>query len=213
MNFLDPALEAYCLAHTSPQGKILEELDRQTHLKVLKPRMLSGHLQGQLLDLLSKMRQPRRVLEIGTYTGYAALCLAQGLPPDGHLHTIELNEELIDMAQDYFKKAGMAAKITQHCGAAAEVIPTLTETWDIVFIDADKQNYNLYYDLVVEKMAPNGYIIADNVLWSGKVIEPVKAKDKSTQALLAFNKKVQADPRVENVLLPVRDGLMLCRVI
>ncbi len=213
MEFLDPKLETYCELHTSAEEPVLQELNRQTHLKVLKPRMLSGHLQGQLLSLLSKMRNPRRILEIGTYTGYSAICLAQGLSPDGHLHTIDINEELQSMAAEYFQKAQLDEKITMHIGAAAEIVPQLHEEWDLVFIDADKENYSLYYDLVIDRIASNGYIIADNVLWSGKVVQPVKANDKSTKALLDFNAKVQSDPRVDNVLLPVRDGLMVCRKI
>jgi predicted O-methyltransferase YrrM len=213
MDFLDPALEAYCVAHTSRESDLLKDLNRQTHLKVLKPRMLSGHLQGRFLALLSSLQKPQRILEIGTYTGYATLCLGEGLPPNGHLHTIDNNPETQAFAQNYFERAGLVEKVTQHLGAAAVVIPTLNEAWDLVFIDADKPNYALYFDLVIKNMQPGGLIIADNVLWSGKVIEPVKAKDKSTQALLDYNTKINKDPRVENILLPLRDGLMLCRVL
>lgn len=212
MNFLDTAIENYAQQHTQPESKVLNELNRKTHLEVLKPRMLSGHLQGRLLAMLAQMRKPRRILEIGTYTGYSALCMAEGLAPDGHLHTIDANEELEEMAKSYFEKAGLGDKITMHIGQAAALIPQINEKWDMVFIDADKENYSHYYDQVIDRMAPNGYIIADNVLWSGKVVQEVKAKDKSTKALLAFNEKVQADERVENVLLPIRDGLMVCRV-
>lgn len=212
MNFLNPEIEAYAQNHTQAESKVLAELNRKTHLEVLKPRMLSGHLQGRLLAMLAQMRQPKRILEIGTYTGYSAICLAEGLAPNGHLHTIDVNEELEDLAKSYFDKAGFSDKITMHIGQAAELIPQLSEKWDMVFIDADKENYSLYFDLVIDRMAPNGYIIADNVLWSGKVVQEVKAKDRSTKALLAFNEKVHADDRVENLLLPVRDGLMVCRV-
>lgn len=212
MNFLDTAIENYAQNHTQSESEVLRELNRKTHLEVLKPRMLSGHLQGRLLAMLTQMRKPRRILEIGTYTGYSALCMAEGLAPDGHLHTIDANEELEEMAKSYFEKAGLGNKITMHIGQAAALIPQINEKWDMVFIDADKENYSHYYDQVIDRMAPNGYIIADNVLWSGKVVQEVKAKDKSTKALLAFNEKVQADERVENVLLPIRDGLMVCRV-
>lgn len=212
MEFLDPALEAYCVAHTSRESDLLKDLNRQTHLKVLKPRMLSGHLQGRFLALLSQLQKPKRVLEIGTYTGYATLCLSEGLPPDGHLHTLDNNAETLAFAKDYFEQAKQGEKITSHLGAAADVIPTLNEKWDLVFIDADKENYSLYFDLVIENMQPGGLIIADNVLWSGKVIEPLKAKDKSTKALLDYNTKINNDPRVENILVPLRDGLMLCRI-
>lgn len=212
MDFLDPLLSDYCEAHSSPEPTLLAELNRETHQKVLKPRMLSGAAQGRFLAMISKLLRPRRILEIGTYTGYSAICLAEGLGEDGHLHTIDRNDELYSMAIRYFKKADLESKITMHLGHAKETIPTIDERWDLVFIDADKENYALYFDQVIDRMAPNGLIIADNVLWSGKVLKEEDRKDKSTAALKAFNQKIQADPRVENFLLPLRDGLMLCRV-
>lgn len=209
MEFLDPKLEAYAQRHTSTPSDVLNELDRETWAKVLIPRMLSGHVQGRLLSMLAHMMQPKRILEIGTYTGYSAICMAEGLAPGGHLHTIDLNEELEPMIRGYFEKAGMQEKVTFHLGNATEIIPTLNEQWDLVFIDADKENYSNYFDLVIDRLRPGGCIIADNVLWSGKVLE--EATDNETQALMDYSRKVHADPRVENILLPVRDGLMICR--
>lgn len=213
MDFLDPNLEQYANDHTSPESETLAELNRETHAKVMMPRMLSGHLQGRVLSLLSKLKQPKKILEIGTYTGYSAICLAEGLPPDGHLHTIDINEELEDMAQHYFEKAGMAEKITMHIGNALEIVPNLNEKWDLVFVDADKENYSNYFDLVIDRMNPGGLLIADNVLWSGKVLDPATNNDPDTAGLVAFNKKTHNDPRVENVLLPIRDGLMVVRKV
>jgi caffeoyl-CoA O-methyltransferase len=173
--------------------------------------MISGNLQGQFLSMISRMMRPKCILEIGTYTGYSAICLAKGLPVDGVLHTIDVNEELEDMNTRYFKKAGFEHQIVQHIGDASEIIPTLDLAIDLAFIDADKKNYPLYFDILIDKMNPGGWIIADNVLWSGKVIEEVDPSDKATLAILEYNKKVQEDPRVENLLLPLRDGLMICR--
>lgn len=212
MNFLDPLLSAYSEEHSTAEPPLLAELNRETHQKVLKPRMLSGASQGRFLAMISKLLQPKRILEIGTYTGYSALCLAEGLAEDGQLHTIDNNDELFSLAIGYFKKAGLESKIIMHLGHAQETVPQLKERWDLVFIDADKENYALYFDQVVPQMQPNGLIIADNVLWSGKVLQENDKKDKSTAALKAFNNKIQSDPRVENFLLPLRDGLMLCRV-
>lgn len=212
MDFLPEKLEAYIESHTTAESAVLAELNRETHAKVLQPRMLSGHLQGRVLATFSQMLRPKRILEIGTYTGYSAICLAEGLTEDGKLHTIDINEEREDMARHYFARAGVASRIEMHIGNALEIIPNLNEEWGLVFIDADKENYSNYFDLVIEHVRPGGFIIADNVLWSGKVIEKVSAKDEETQALLHFNKKLQKDNRVENVLFPVRDGLMVCRV-
>jgi predicted O-methyltransferase YrrM len=211
MEFLDPKLDEYVTEHTSKESELLYELSRETWTKVLQPRMLSGHLQGRALSMLSHMIRPQTILEIGTYTGYSALCLAEGLQPDGKLHTIEINEELKEMASRYFEKAGKKSQIVQHIGDAISIIPTITETLDLVFIDADKTNYCNYFDAVIDQLRPGGFIIADNVLWSGKVIEEVNEKDLDTQALIAYSKKVNDDNRVENVLFPVRDGLMICR--
>ena len=173
--------------------------------------MISGHLQGQFLSLLSQLKQPKCILEIGTYTGYSAICLAKGLPLDGVLHTIEVNEELEEINSRYFKKAKLEHQVVQHIGDALEILPNLDLKIDLAFIDADKKNYPLYYDLLIEKMNPEGLIIADNVLWSGKVIEKLDPSDQATKALLEYNNKIHDDPRVENILLPLRDGLMLCR--
>lgn len=211
MDFLPESLEEYVLAHTDAESPLLKKINRETHAKVLMPRMLSGHLQGRVLAMFSKMICPKRILEIGTYTGYSALCLAEGLAEDGLLYTIDINEELEDAVRGYFRESGWEDKIRYRIGHALDIIPTLSETFDLVFIDADKFNYGRYFDLVFDRVRPGGFIIADNVLWSGKVLE--EASDKDTEALKAFNDKVQADDRVENVLLPVRDGLMVVRKI
>jgi caffeoyl-CoA O-methyltransferase len=212
MEFIDEKLAKYSEDHTSGENDLLKELNRETWAKVMMPRMLSGHLQGRFLSMLSKMIRPHEVLEIGTYTGYSALCLAEGLADGGVLHTIDINEELSDMVGLYIKKAGLQGTIRCYTGSALDIIPTLPAHFDLVFIDADKENYSAYYQLVFERIRPGGYIIADNVLWSGKITDEKQlAKDKDTRALHEFNRMVQSDPRVENVLLPVRDGLMLIR--
>lgn len=211
MDFLPAAIEAYALAHTSAESPLLAQLNRETHAKILQSRMLSGHLQGRVLSLFSSMLQPRRILEIGTYTGYSALCLAEGLTDDGVLITIDVNEELEAFTRSYFEQSPLRNKIDFRIANAVTLIPTLNEIFDLVFIDADKLNYGLYYDLVFDKVRPGGVIIADNVLWSGKIVQTEKKIDKDTQALLDFNQKLHHDPRVSNVLLPVRDGLMMVR--
>nr|WP_314289659.1 O-methyltransferase [uncultured Capnocytophaga sp.] len=213
MHFLSEDLENYASEHTDNEPLLLQELSKRTHLTVLQPRMISGHLQGRFLSLLSKMIHPKTILEIGTYTGYATLCLAEGLPANGVLHTIDIKEELIDLQREFFDRSGYGSQIVQHLGKATDIIPTLNTTFDLVFIDADKQNYPLYFDLVIKKMNQGGIILSDNVLWSGKVVEEVKHNDKHTQALMAYNKKIKNDPRVETVLLPIRDGISLSRVI
>lgn len=213
MHFLSEELENYAAQHTEDEPLLLQELNKRTHLNVLQPRMISGHFQGRFLSLLSKMVQPRTILEIGTYTGYATLCLAEGLHPEGVLHTIDIKEELIDLQREFFDRSGYGSQIVQHLGKAADIIPSLDTTFDLVFIDADKQNYAHYFDLVIEKMNRGGIILSDNVLWSGKVVEEVKHNDKHTQALMAYNQKIKDDPRVETVLLPIRDGITLSRVI
>ncbi|WP_423900893.1 O-methyltransferase [Capnocytophaga leadbetteri] len=212
MHFLSEELENYAAQHTEDEPLLLQELNKRTHLNVLQPRMISGHFQGRFLSLLSKMVQPRTILEIGTYTGYATLCLAEGLHPDGVLHTIDIKEELTDLQREFFDRSGYGNQIVQHLGKAADIIPALDTTFDLVFIDADKQNYAHYFDLVIEKMNRGGIILSDNVLWSGKVVEEVKHNDKHTQALMAYNQKIKDDPRVETVLLPIRDGITLSRV-
>ncbi len=211
MDFIDPNIEGYALGHTSPESPLLQELNRETWVKVLMPRMLSGHLQGRVLSMISKLKQPKTILEIGTYTGYSALCLAEGLLPDGELHTIDVNEELESMILKYVAKSAYAEQIKTHIGEALHIIPTLNKTWDLVFIDADKENYANYYDLVFERVNAGGIIIADNVLWSGKVLKEADPKDEETKALQEFNKKVSSDNRVESLLLPIRDGLMVLR--
>ncbi|WP_315019549.1 O-methyltransferase [Capnocytophaga leadbetteri] len=212
MHFLSEELENYAAQHTEDEPLLLQELNKRTHLNVLQPRMISGHFQGRFLSLLSKMVQPRTILEIGTYTGYATLCLAEGLYPEGVLHTIDIKEELTDLQREFFDRSGYGSQIVQHLGKAADIIPALDTTFDLVFIDADKQNYAHYFDLVIEKMNRGGLILSDNVLWSGKVVEEVKHNDKHTQALMAYNQKIKDDPRVETVLLPIRDGITLSRV-
>ena len=203
MHFLSEDLENYANEHTDNEPILLQELSKRTHLTVLQPRMISGHLQGRFLSLLSKLVQPKVILEIGTYTGYATLCLAEGLSANGVLHTIDIKEELIDLQREFFDCSGYGSQIVQHLGKAADIIPTLNTTFDLVFIDADKQNYSLYFDLV---------ILSDNVLWSGKVVEEVKHNDKHTQALMIYNQKLKDDSRVETVLLPIRDGITVSRV-
>jgi caffeoyl-CoA O-methyltransferase len=212
MEFIDTALLAYCEQHSTDESSLLKFVSRETHAKVLLPRMLSGHLQGNFLAMLSLMLRPNLVVEIGTYTGYSAICLAQGLQENGKLHTIDINEELGTFVRSNFEKANLQDKIQLHLGNAMELLPQLAlQDIDLVFIDADKKNYTHYYDLVIDKVRIGGWIIADNVLWSGKVI--TEANDKDTLAIKAFNDKVQADDRVFNTLLPLRDGLMVCQKI
>ena len=211
MDFIDTTIEAYALAHSQPESEVLKKLNRDTHAKVMMPRMLSGHLQGNLLSIFSSMMQPKQILEIGTYTGYSAICLAKGLQTGGKLHTIDINEELEAMVRSAFNDAGLTEKINYYLGNAIEIIPTINETFDLVFIDADKKNYAAYYDLVIDKVRSGGYIIADNVLWSGKVLMDTTKMDADTNAIDAFNKKIHTDVRVEHTLLPIRDGLMIAQ--
>ncbi len=213
MHFLPEAIEQYATDHSENEPQILQELTRETHLKVIQPRMLSGHFQGRFLSLISKMIAPKAILEIGTYTGYSAISMAEGLQADGVLHTIDVNEELEEIQQKFFEKSGNGNRIIQHIGDAKEIVPRLDVKFDMVFIDADKKNYPAYFDIIIEKMNPGGVILSDNVLWSGKVVEEVKGNDKQTLALLAYNKKLKEDPRVETVLLPIRDGITLSRVL
>ena len=209
MDFLDPKLLAYAEAHTSPETETLQRINRETHAKVLMPRMLSGHLQGRFLSMISRMIRPLHILEIGTYTGYSAVCLAEGLHPDGFLHTIDINEELQPMTKKFFEEAGLQDNVVQIIGNALEIVPTLDFEGDLVFIDADKINYSRYYDLVIDRVRPGGLIIAHNVLGTAKEI--ADTFDKDTAALLEFNRRVQDDPRVENILVPIRDGLMIAQ--
>jgi caffeoyl-CoA O-methyltransferase len=212
MSIVDQSLSAYVEAHTTGESDLLYKLNRHTHANVLKPRMLSGHLQGRLLSMFSHMVRPNTILEIGTFTGYSAICLAEGLQQDGRLFTIDINEELETQVRSFFAEAHLEDKIEYIIGNALEVIPAMDRTFDLVFIDADKINYGKYYDLVFDKVCKGGYIIADNVLWSGKVVaESHKKPDVDTQAILDFNAKIHQDDRVENILLPVRDGLLIAR--
>ena len=211
MEFLEQNLANYIVAHTSESDILLQELERETNLKVLMPRMISGHFQGRVLSMLSKMIRPKNILEIGTYTGYSALCLAEGLVPDGQLLTIDINAELSDLVQKYFQKSDYKNQLKYINANAMEYLKNMEGLFDIVFIDADKENYQQYYDMIIDHVNPGGYIIADNVLWSGKVVADLKKIDKDTQAILNFNAFVQADHRVENVLFPIRDGLLIAR--
>lgn len=210
MEFLNKDLADYAERHTSPEPEVLKLLNRETHLKVLMPRMLSGHLQGRLLSMFSWMIRPSAILEIGTYTGYSALCFAEGLKEGGKVHTIDINEELEGLVREFVKKAGMEDRVVLHYGKALDIIPALDMTFDLVFIDADKVNNLKYYNMVMDKVRKGGFIIADNVLWSGKVADRDKA-DKDTVIIREFNDFVQQDDRVENILLPVRDGLLVVR--
>jgi predicted O-methyltransferase YrrM len=209
MEFIDEKLATYAEQYTEPESALLQELNRETWAKVLMPRMLSGHIQGRILSMFSRMLQPKRVLEIGTYTGYSALCMAEGLTADGKLYTIDINDELEPMTGRYFAQSPYHSQIVSMIGNAVELVPTLNETFDLVFIDADKENYATYFDLVWDKLRTGGVIIADNVLWSGNVLKPEAEMDEETLALHRFNQKVSADPRCKTVLMPVRDGLMI----
>lgn len=212
MEFLDPKLEAYVENHTMPEGPVLDQLNRETWLKVLQPRMLSGHLQGRVLSMLSHMIKPKNILEVGTYTGYSALCFAEGLLEGGTIDTIDINEELEPMVQRFLEKSGYSDRIKMHIGNALDIIPSLDKKYDIVFIDADKNNYINYYNAAFDKVNTGGYIIADNVLWSGKVLDEKELQeDLDTKTIDEYNKMVLADDRVENVLFPIRDGLMIAR--
>ncbi len=212
MHFLSEALEAYISKNSQDEPALLKALTRETHLKVIQPRMLTGHVQGRVLSLLSKLIRPKRILEVGTYTGYSALCLAEGLAEDGTLHTIDINEELHHLQRTYFDKSPYGHQIFQYVGDAVEIIPQLDMTFDLVFIDAEKKEYARYLDVVLPKTAPGSVILSDNVLWSGKFLGPVPEKDKATQALLAYNAQLKEHPQLETVILPVRDGLTLSRV-
>ncbi len=212
MHFLSAALEGYIADHSEEEPELLRELTRETHLKVLMPRMITGHYQGRVLSLISRLVRPKAILEVGTYTGYSALCLAEGLSPDGVLHTIDKNEELTGMQRRYFDRSPYGPQIVQHSGYALDCIPKIEETFDLVFIDADKQEYPEYFEAVLPKVRQGGLVLLDNVLWSGKVLEPIDPKDRATRILVDFNKKLVADPRVRTVLLPIRDGLTVCSV-
>ena len=212
MHFLPEKLDNYVVAHSQKEPELLQQLSRETWQKVLAPRMLSGHFQGRVLSMLSKLINPKNVLEIGTYTGYSALCLAEGIQPKGQLHTIDTNEELYDLQRKYFDKSGFGNQIIQHTGNALNIIPTIDKTFDLVFIDADKQNYPNYLEIILPKLKSGSVILSDNVLWTGKVIEKLQKGDKDTEALLKYNKMINEHSQLETVLLPIRDGLTLTRV-
>ena len=213
MHFLSEELDTYATNHSQDEPELLVQLNRETHQKILAPRMLSGHFQGRVLSMLSKIIHPETILEIGTYTGYATLCLAEGLAENGTIDTIDNEEELFDFQRKYFDKSPWGNQITQYIGDGLDIIPTLSKKYDLVFIDADKENYINYFHLIVPMMNKGGIILSDNVLWSGKVVEELNPKDISTKILLEYNQLLKNDPRVETVLLPIRDGLTVSRVI
>lgn len=211
MHFLPEAIDTYTVKHTQQEPEVLAKLTRETHQKILQPRMLSGHYQGRLLSILSKIVNPSKILELGTYTGYSAICLAEGLKKDGELHTLDINEELQSIQNKYFELSGFRKNIHQHLGEAINILPTLNMKFDLIFMDADKPSYPAYFNLIIDKLNPGGILLTDNVLWSGKVVEPLKRDDESTKALLEYNTLVATDDRLETVMLPIRDGLSLSR--
>ena len=211
MYFLPEKLDDYIVAHSEEEPELLHQLTRETYQKILQPIMLSGPYQGRVLSMISKLIRPKRILELGTFTGYATLCLAEGIQTDGEIDTIDVNEELIDFQRKYFDKSDYGKQIHQHLGSALDIIPSLDKTFDLVFIDADKPNYVNYFNLIIDKLNPGGIILSDNVLWHGKVVEPLDAKDNSTKAVLEFNTLLKNDKRIETVLLPIRDGLTISR--
>jgi caffeoyl-CoA O-methyltransferase len=213
MHFISQELENYIEQHSEKEPELLAALNKETYQKILLPRMLSGHFQGRVLSMLSKLIRPVNILEIGTYTGYSALCLCEGMQENGLLHTIDIKEELIDFQRKHFDKSPWGKQIVQHLGEALDIIPTLDLKFDLVFIDADKENYINYFELIVPKMNKGGVILSDNVLWSGKVLEPLQSNDLSTKILVEYNQLLKNDPRVETVLLPIRDGLTVSRVL
>ena len=211
INFIDDNILNYSISKSEKESKLLNDLYRETYLKVLNPRMISGHYQGRILSLISKIISPKKILEIGTYTGYSAICLCEGMDKDGILHTIDNNKELVKIQNKYFKKANLTNKIVQHSGDAKNIIPSIDEEFDIVFIDADKESYPEYYDLIINKVRSGGIIIADNILWSGKILEKVEKDDQATKSIIEFNNKIIDDDRVKNIILPIRDGLNIVR--
>ena len=214
MHFLPEKIDDYVVKHSEDEPELLQQLNRETYQKILQPRMLSGHYQGRVLSMISKLVNPKNILEIGTYTGYSAICLAEGLQKNGELHTIDINEELNDFQRKYFDKSGYGKQIHQHLGDALDIIPKLDKTFDLVFIDADKENYANYFHAIINKLNQGGIILSDNVLWSGKVLETkFKKEDTSTPALIEYNKLLKEDKRVETLILPIRDGLTICRKV
>ncbi len=213
MHFISQELEDYIEQHSEQEPQHLAALNKETYQKILLPRMLSGHFQGRVLSMLSKLIRPVNILEIGTYTGYSALCLCEGIQENGQLHTIDIKEELIDFQRKHFDKSPWGKQIVQHLGEAIDIIPSLDLKFDLIFIDADRENYITYFEMIVPKMNKGGIILSDNVLWSGKVLEPLQKNDLSTKILLEYNQLLKNDPRVETVLLPIRDGLTVSRVL
>ncbi|EPR74215.1 O-methyltransferase [Winogradskyella psychrotolerans RS-3] len=211
MYFLPEDLDNYIVAHSEQEPDLLQQLTRETYQKILQPIMLSGPYQGRVLSMISKLIKPQSILELGTFTGYATLCLAEGLQKNGSLHTIDINEELVNFQRKYFDKSEYGQQIIQHTGSALDIIPQLDETFDLIFIDADKPNYSNYFHLIIDKLNPGGIILSDNVLWHGKVVEPVGEKDISTQSILNYNQLLKSDKRIETVVLPIRDGLTISR--
>ena len=212
MDFLPKTLHQYLVSHSEDEPELLQQLNKETWQKILVPRMLSGHYQGRILAMLSKLVQPKSILEIGSYTGYSALCLAEGLVENGLVHTIDHNEELVDFQKKYFDRSPYKNQIKQYLGNALDIIPTIKASFDLVFIDADKSNYSNYFNLVIDKMNKGGVILSDNVLWSGKVVETPDPKDEDTKALISYNKLLKKDSRIETIMLPIRDGLTISRV-
>ena len=213
MQFISEKLDAYVVNHSEDEPSLLQQLTRETYQKILQPRMLSGHYQGRVLSMISKLVNPENILEIGTYTGYSALCLAEGMQVSGELHTIDINEELVAFQRTYFDKSIYGKQIFQHLGDALDIIPKINKTFDLIFIDADKENYPKYFNIIIDKLNVGGIILSDNVLWSGKVIEPLQPEDISTKALLEYNTILKTDSRIETVVLPIRDGLALSRKV
>ena len=212
MHFIPEEIDEYVVKHSEDEPELLQRLNRETHQKILQPRMLSGHFQGRVLSMISKIIQPKYILEIGTYTGYSALCMAEGMQPNGELHTIDINEELFDFQRKYFDLSNYGPRIVQHLGDALDIIPKLEMKFDLVFIDADKENYSNYFNIIIDKLNSGGVILSDNVLWSGKVLESqFKKDDVDTPALIEYNRLLKTDKRIETVLLPIRDGLTISR--
>jgi len=213
MNFINSEIENYCLKFSSKENKLLKKLSRETYHKMMMPRMMSGHYMGLFLKLITSLKKPKKILEIGMFTGYSTICLANELSEEGKLHTIEINEEVIDFSSKFIKESKLEKKIQIHKGDAKKIISKMKMKFDLIFIDADKKNYCLYYDLCISKLNPGGHILIDNVLWSGKVIKELNKKDIETTEILKLNKKINEDKRVENILIPIRDGLMICKLI
>ncbi len=211
MEFISEELDDYIIKHSQDEPQLLQQLSKETYQKIMQPRMLSGHFQGRVLSMISKLVNPKNILEIGTYTGYSALCLSEGIQSNGELHTIDIDEELFNFQRKYFDKSNFGNQIHQHLGNALEIIPELDKTFDLVFIDADKENYSNYFNCVIDKLNSRGIILSDNVLWSGKVIEELQPDDTSTKALIEYNTLLKNDDRIETILLPIRDGLTISR--